>query len=48
MTALARGLEPEGSFLFWMSDGLELPEGYRESRAIRLRGGRGRIAQVKV
>jgi 16S rRNA (guanine527-N7)-methyltransferase len=48
MAALRRGLEPGGSFLMWLSDGLDLPAGYRESGAIELAGGRGRIVQVKV
>jgi 16S rRNA (guanine527-N7)-methyltransferase len=48
LAALARGLTPGGSFLVWLSDDLALPQGYRESAAVELAGGRGRIVKVKV
>ena len=46
MAALARALGPRGSFLLWLSDGLEVPEGYRERESVGLGGERGRIVRV--
>jgi 16S rRNA (guanine527-N7)-methyltransferase len=44
--SLASRLTPEGSFLIWASGELELPSGFRESRAVSLGEGRGRIQEV--